>query len=167
LQDLDQAIIHIESVLESEPGEIRYWHALGLFLTTTEQWKVAIGALEQGASLCEVDLSEKAVGDGVDDRLQTNVKEMNKIHIKDFGETGCGDSTAHPDTPEPGKNPPKSKVLLDLQADAIAPSETLLRHLPDHPPPSRQEVFEHALQLRMTQAAVSEHVEGPEGAGAR
>ena len=39
----------------------------------------------------------------------------------------------------------------------------LFQPLPDHPPPSSTERFEHALQLRMTQLALTELMEGPEG----
>jgi hypothetical protein len=157
LQDLDQAITYLQSALESEPGEIRYWHVLGLFLTAMEQWKAAIGALEQGAGIGEVGTVEEVVENTIEHRSQGN-----GFRIED---SAGASSAGHSFEPEAnGQKPQNALFLLDMDTEAISPSETLLRQLLDHPPPSRQEIFEHALQLRMTQVAVAEYVEGPEGA---
>lgn len=59
------------------------------------------------------------------------------------------------------------KRFLDAQATTLPPSAALLRPLPDHPFPSSRDAFEYSLQLRMTQMALAEHVEGPEGAEGR
>ena len=53
-------------------------------------------------------------------------------------------------------------VLDDGQLNMLPPAAELLQPLPDHPPPSATEHFEHALQLRMTQLALTELIEGPE-----
>ncbi|GLB40656.1 putative tetratricopeptide repeat [Lyophyllum shimeji] len=52
--------------------------------------------------------------------------------------------------------------LLDDRG--IPPAAELLAPAQDHPRPSKQERFEHALQLRMTQGVLTEVVEGAEGA---
>ena len=65
----------------------------------------------------------------------------------------------------PSKSPPL--FLLDKDSPSIPPSSTLLLPTPDYPTPSRQDTFEHAMQLRMTQLALAEFVEGAEGAGVR
>ena len=57
--------------------------------------------------------------------------------------------------------------ILDKDCRALPPAATLLQPIPDYPSPSRQDMFEYAMQLRMTQLAVAEHVEGAEGAGLR
>lgn len=59
------------------------------------------------------------------------------------------------------------KRLLEPDATTIPPSATLLRPLSDHPLPSPRDTFDHALQLRMTQMALAEYIEGPEGAEGR
>ncbi|KAI6008917.1 hypothetical protein F5J12DRAFT_927063 [Pisolithus orientalis] len=59
---------------------------------------------------------------------------------------------------------PTWEPLLDPNARSIPPSATLLQPLPDHPPPSRVDAFEYALQLRLTRMALTEHVEGAERA---
>lgn len=47
--------------------------------------------------------------------------------------------------------------------DTLPSASTLLQpSLPLHPPPNPSESFEHALQLRMTQVALSEYVDGAE-----
>ncbi|KAL0948336.1 hypothetical protein HGRIS_010922 [Hohenbuehelia grisea] len=61
--------------------------------------------------------------------------------------------------------PPSSLRLLDGDARFIPSSSALLLPMCDHPRPSTHEQFEYALQLRMTQVAVIEYVEGAEAAG--
>jgi hypothetical protein len=60
--------------------------------------------------------------------------------------------------------PESPSTLLSRDATSIPEAASLLKPLPDHPPPSRRELFEQALQLRMTQLALTEHAEGSEGA---
>ena len=56
-------------------------------------------------------------------------------------------------------------TAVPRDATVIPPSATLLHSLGDRPRPSRQESFEYALQMRMTQLALTEFVEGAEGVG--
>ena len=58
---------------------------------------------------------------------------------------------------------PEREVILDADSHTLPLAAELLQPLPDHPPPSVTERFEHALQLRMTQLALTELIEGPEG----
>ncbi|KAF8827363.1 hypothetical protein HHX47_DHR4000133 [Lentinula edodes] len=50
------------------------------------------------------------------------------------------------------------------QIQSFPPSSELLQAVADHPEPLSREKFEYALQLRMSQVAVLEYVEGAEGA---
>jgi hypothetical protein len=59
---------------------------------------------------------------------------------------------------------PSPLYLLENDVTRIPAAASLLMPTPDHDLPSKQDVFEYALQLRMTQAALSEVVEGAEGA---
>ena len=55
--------------------------------------------------------------------------------------------------------------LLEPGWTEVPSSASLLQPYVDRPWPSRQEAFEHALQLRMSQLTLSEFVEGPESTG--
>lgn len=190
-QDLNQATINVGLALEGDPTEIRYWHLLGLLLTASEQWKEAREALEEGADIGEHGLGGKGEHgdqdqDARSESLETSTVTSNgtdDVHVRDFGAaTTNGDggnghavgglpngdvehsALKNDRTPEQSRPP---LVLTDKDASAIPPAATLLRPLGDHPAPSRQGVFEHALQLRMTQVALAEYVDGAEGAEER
>ena len=80
-------------------------------------------------------------------------------------------SPAHPGQQSPSsedastitERAPERETILDPNSHTLPPAAELLQPLPDHPPPSATERFEHALQLRMTQLALTELIEGPEG----
>ena len=55
------------------------------------------------------------------------------------------------------------ETIIAPGAKDVPPSATLLRPIGDRPPANRQERFEHALQTRMTQLALTELVSGAEG----
>jgi len=178
-QDLEQAIVNAGSAVEGDPKEIRYWHLLGLLLAATEQWKAAEEILEQGAAIGEASATDgefETVNDNgsTETETQTLTSPMANgvsggLHAKDFssanGNAHAVDRVSHEGSEAPGlESSPSPQYLLERDA-ALPPSSDLLRQTPDHPPPSRQEMFEYALQLRMTQVALTECVEGAEGAG--
>jgi hypothetical protein len=144
------AIEHARSAVEQDSREIRYWHLLGLLLVATDDWKKAKVVLEYGAVISE----EKADDEGLP-------------------QTPNGDAPGTPNGTIEGLPPMDAPfalssespaTLLSRDATGIPEAVSLLKPLPDHPPPSRWELFEQALQLRMTQLALTEHAEGPEGA---
>ncbi|KAF5376499.1 hypothetical protein D9615_008660 [Tricholomella constricta] len=57
-----------------------------------------------------------------------------------------------------------SKRIPILDGTRIPSAAALLAPAQDHPPSSKLELFEHALQLRMTQGVLTEVIEGAEGA---
>ncbi|KAA1470851.1 hypothetical protein DENSPDRAFT_836753 [Dentipellis sp. KUC8613] len=100
--------------------------------------------------------------------------ENGVVTVKDFGSNGAPVATelsaaARTDDTSSStarqRTPPVRGPLLDPLAQDVPIAATLLEPLPDHPRPTRPERFEQALQLRMTQLALTELVEGPEGAG--
>lgn len=115
-----------------------------------ERWKEARGALEQGA--CLGDDEEEAEEDGVE---ATNYARPPTPPSKPNGHLPNGHIHGR-------HNPPP---VLAQEAEVIPPASQLLPPLPDHPPPSKQDMFEQALQLRLSQVVLAEYVEGPEGAG--
>ncbi|KAJ7641510.1 hypothetical protein FB45DRAFT_825779 [Roridomyces roridus] len=138
--DLDQAIQNAGLAVQGDPKEIRYWHLIGLLLATSEQWKAAEEILEQGADIGEEEEQAAPVN-------------------------GHGTIEGLPDTsPERSPTSPPPAFILN-GSDVVMPSAAdLLLPIADHPAPSRQEMFEYSLQLRMTQVALNELVEGAEGA---
>jgi hypothetical protein len=145
----------MRSALEGEPREIRYWHLLGLSIAAKEQWKAAKEILKE-----RVEISDEYSSD---DEAETAT--LNGLHVKDFGAAN-GQVNGFPHR-NSGSSTAPTEFLLDEDAAEIAPAATLLRPVLDHTPPTQQEVFEHALQLRTTQVVLVECVEGPEGAGDR
>ena len=144
------AIEHARSAVEQNSREIRYWHLLGLLLVATDDWKKAKAVLEYGAGVSE----ERTGDEGLPQTPNSDTPGTPNEKIEGLPPT------------EPPFIPslePFSTLLCRDAAD-IPPASSLLKPLLDHPPPSRQELFEQALQLRMTQLALVEHAEGPESA---
>jgi hypothetical protein len=145
-RDINQAIENARSAVEEDHKEIKHWHLLGVLLVTTDDWKKAQGVLEYGAAI-----GEDQDSDGMGSKTPNTARNDSSTTIE--GLPTVDDSS-------PFKSPP----LLARDSLQIPSSHTLLQALPDHPPPSQRELFEQALQLRMTQLALTEYVEGPEGA---
>ena len=161
-QNLEEAVTSASSAVEIASQDIRYWHLLGLLLTAQGKWKEAKGVLEIGA----------AIGDDGEDDNDSSEETAREggVQVRHFG-AQPSDSTngtvpnGHIHPPEVNDSHKSLIYLLEKGSTTIPLSASLLQPLPDHPSPSRQDIFEHALQLRMTQLAVSENVDGAEGAG--
>lgn len=160
LQDLQKAVESAGLALEADPKEIRYWHLLGLLLTAQERWKEAAEILERGAELdkeasgeLEDEDDEGGADSGVEEELLTAANQS---------------STIEP----PSLRPVKAKLfpaygtayVLGRTETTIPPASGLLRSMLEKNPPSKKDVYEYSLQLRMTQVALAEVVNGPEGA---
>ncbi|KAG6918514.1 hypothetical protein DXG01_013876 [Tephrocybe rancida] len=181
--DLEQAIVHVGRAVEADSREIRYWHLLGLLLAAAEKWTEAREILESGAALSdnsedEVDQSGELDGETVDDRTLRIPGETETTHVhdmveKDFvekGRIGNGDTISASINLSPQGNGhavvpllPQNRIPL-IDGARIPPAAAILAPTQDHPPPSKQDLFEHALQLRMTQGVLSEVIDGAEGA---
>lgn len=149
-RDLQNAVSCAREAVEGDPKEMRYWHLLGLLLAATEDWKGAKAILEFGAEVGDGDEADASEGQGGSESLGDNpnghvakedVTSGHDSHVCLLGSLLKGDS---------------------VQLPAAATIQLLT---PDYPPPTRHERFEHALQLRLTQLALIEHVDGPENAG--
>ena len=145
-RNIPLAIEHARSAVELGSREIRYWHLLGLLLVAMDDWKKAKAVLEYGAGISEGGASDEG---------------LPQTPNSDAPGTPNGKIDGLPPADIPFMSP---ATLLDRDATGIPTAASLLKPPPDHPPPSHRELFEHALQLRMTQLALIEHVEGPEGA---
>ncbi|KAG2136578.1 uncharacterized protein EDB93DRAFT_1168404 [Suillus bovinus] len=178
-QNLDEAIVSARAAVEDDANEIRHWHLLGLLLSANGEWEKAAGVLEVGADLDEgkQDMESPARLDAENTTNDIAVKApmADGIQAKDFeSDHQYAQGKGHSKLPAArlplnDADGPTSehKRLLDPDATTIPPSATLLQPLPDHPLPSPRDAFDYALQLRMTQMALAEHIEGPEGAEGR
>ncbi|KAF7416321.1 hypothetical protein PC9H_002586 [Pleurotus ostreatus] len=186
-QDIEQAITHVAQAMEGDPKEVRYWHLMGLLLSGAEKWQAALEILDSGA-----DIGEAAHGDdaGDDDEVTETVNaDVDTLTPNPLRTpNGFGGASMHSvvDTKRNGPQSTRSPSLhpsyfsgsgsdgvdLDIPSlsllpnstGTIPPSSSLLGPMPDHPKPSTQEQFEFSLQLRMSQVAMIEYVEGAEAA---
>jgi hypothetical protein len=157
--------------VELEPDNIRYWHLLGLLLAASEDWRGAREVLEAGAAQ-----DDQAWADELTSSLPDDIPDSNTIGRRETSSTAgimvtSYASSTHPELPSPAsegastvtERPIERQIILDAHQHTLPSAAELLQSLPDHPPPSVTECFEHTLQLRMTQLALTELMEGPEG----
>lgn len=167
-RNLERAIENARTAVELEPDNIRYLHLLGLLLAASEDWRGAREVLEAGATLDELawqaEQGPSLAGDITDSStIRKETDSAFGISMTDFA------SPAHPEEQSPEEastvteRAPEWEAILDADSHTLPLAAELLQPLPDHPPPSVTERFEHALQLRMTQLALTELIEGPEG----
>ncbi|KAF9059567.1 hypothetical protein BDP27DRAFT_1341214 [Rhodocollybia butyracea] len=173
-QNLLLAIQHAATAAEGSPSEIRYWHLLGLLSAKTEQWEAAEGALDMGAAIDEPPIEDE----GREKEVLTDMKMLIVPGVKPNGVNGVvGTIDGLPLSPMaisyvPDEEESTPVYVLPSQPQLgathiqFSPFRTLLPP-PSHPPASPSDKFEYALQLRMTQVAVAEYVEGAEGAAER
>ncbi|KAG6890761.1 hypothetical protein C0992_012733 [Termitomyces sp. T32_za158] len=180
--NLEQAILHAGRAVEADPHEIRYWHLLGLLLAAAEKWTEAREILESGAAIGEDETAEDAAENDAEDgatpesySLKTTSRingsrTIPEVQEKDFVRTATtmGTSTSV-DVDKPlndGHTVPSrvSNRILLINDMRITSAAALLAPVQDHPPPSKEDLFEYALQLRMTQGVLTEVIDGAEGA---
>ncbi|KAI0258551.1 hypothetical protein BC834DRAFT_975040 [Gloeopeniophorella convolvens] len=167
---IDRAIENARMAVELEPDNIRYWHLLGMLLAASEDWRGAREVLEIGAAL-----DDRAWALDQSPLVAENNLDGNSVSRQTDPTTGVvsvdhafGPASETSPTSEDASTltilPQDPIAILDARSNVLPSAEELLQPLPDHPAPSSLERFEHSLQLRMTQLALTELMEGPEGA---
>ncbi|KAI0694071.1 hypothetical protein BC835DRAFT_1487974 [Cytidiella melzeri] len=151
-KDIRAAIEHARSAVELDSNEPRHWHLLGLLLAATGDWKAAKSVLDIAIGLVETDLVED-----IAPAEPTGVPDADGLNIRDFAHSEDVVTNGHAG---PLTNVPV--LILPRDVTDIPLSATLLQPMGDRPQPTHQERFEYALQMRMTQLALIEHVEGVE-----
>ncbi|KAF9025079.1 hypothetical protein BDZ89DRAFT_1068592 [Hymenopellis radicata] len=152
-QDMQQAIVNAGLAVEHDSKDIRYWHLLGLLSAATEEWEAAQITLETAVSMEQVP-GDNGLPDGA---VLLNVPHTNgRAPIDGLPPTGNGHLN--------GSDEVSLVYLLGKDEKSIPPAADLLRPAQDQVYPSQSQRFEEALQLRMTQIALAEMVEGAEGA---
>lgn len=178
--DLEQAILHAGRAVEAEPREIRYWHLLGLLLAAAEKWIEAREILESGAAIGEDERAEDEIGTEDGETLESDsLKATSRIsgsekapEVQDKNFAGSAITIGTKTSIEVDKRlndgravPSTVSNRIPLINDKRIPSAAaLLAPDQDHPPPSKEDLFEYALQLRMTQGVLTEVIDGAEGA---
>lgn len=174
-RDIDLAIEYAGKALELDSSQVRHWHLLGLLLSAVERWDAAKEILEQGAEVGEsaIEEAEKTItevdGEGYTTALQTPTATMlngEGVEVKDFAKKpGSLTDTITDNDLTPMQSSVQPRLLLLSSHDAEIPaSAMLLKPLPDRPTLSKVEAFDRALQIRMSLGALTEVLEGAEGA---
>lgn len=166
-QNLEDAITSARAAVEGAPNEIRHWHLLGLLLTAQGEWAKAREVLEIGGAINESSSETDESPSDAEAAPEKSEKSAPSegMAASDF-ETEKGTIYVHSHNGNGGVADGTSvhEMILDPNTVTIPPSDPLLHILPDHPVLTPPDAFEYALQLRLTQMALTEHVEGPEGA---
>jgi tetratricopeptide (TPR) repeat protein len=169
-RNLERAIENARTAVELEPDNIRYLHLLGLLLAASEDWRGAREVLEAGATLDEQAWMAEQGLSPLDDILDSSTIRKETDSTTGITKTDFASPT-HPEEQFPVSEEASTvterafqqESILDPGSHTLPLAAELHQPLPDHPPPSATERFEHALQLRMTQLALTELIEGPEG----
>lgn len=157
-QNLQAAIEQARASVEGDPSEVRHWHLLGLLLAVTGDWSAAKSVLEFAVSAAEDLAKDHDVPQSPPARSSLNIRDFassEQLHDQANGHANGNAQAARSDV--------SIGTILDPADTAIPLSDTLLQRCGDRPPPSRNEQFEYALQVRMTQLALTEFVAGAEG----
>lgn len=144
-RDLDASIRAARHAVELESTEIRHWHLLGLALSASGENSQARKVLEIGEALeTDEEIEPQQEDNSMPDTVDGSVM----------------------DTPR-SDSPTAVDSLLGISATSAPLATSMLLPVPDHPHPSREDLFEHGLQLRMTLLALIERMHGAETASAR
>ena len=141
-RDIDGAVEAAKRAVELEPTEVRYWHLLGLALSANGENMQAREVLIIGEGMEQTEDSDTPAEATGTDTPNANI-------------TGLDVRTDSPSVVD---------SLLPGSAKRVPVPTTMLLPLPDHPPPSKHERFEHALQLRMTLMTLVELMDGGDSA---
>ncbi|QRV95587.1 hypothetical protein RhiJN_23605 [Ceratobasidium sp. AG-Ba] len=159
------AVLSARQAVERAPRDVRGWHLLGLLLTAMEDWQGAKAVIEIGIANAEevkIDSPEDAAAG-----QQGNAAEDGLV-VKDFG-VGNARSASPQGVPSETNelNPPNHAPSIVPPTGILPPSRTLhplfTRSDPDATP-SKMHAFAAATQIRLTEMAIIEKIEGPDGA---
>ncbi|KAG8746469.1 hypothetical protein FRC10_004909 [Ceratobasidium sp. 414] len=158
-----EAVLSARQAVERAPRDVRGWHLLGLLLTAMEDWAGAKVVIEFGIANAEELRTDSQGEEGVGQ--QGNVADGGVV-VKDFG-IGTVRSSSPQGIPPSEFNFPHHAPSI-VPSDGILPASRTLHVLfgradPDASP-SRLRAFVAAAQIRLTEMAIVERIEGPDGA---
>lgn len=146
-RDLEGAIRAARHAVELESNEVRYWHLLGLALSADGQLVQAREVLEIGEALETEEEAEEPVATGT-----SGISQNEGVSRFDRGQT---------------ESPQDIETLLQPEAKKVPSPSAMLLPVLDHPPPSKEDLFEYGLQLRVTLLALIERTDGAEVASVK
>ncbi|KAF8603292.1 hypothetical protein BDV93DRAFT_493559 [Ceratobasidium sp. AG-I] len=165
---IGDALLSARQAVEHAPRDVRGWHLLGLLLTAMEDWAGAKAVIELGIANAEEVLDESR-----EDTVQQGARGGSMggtggdgLVVRDYG---VGDVRSSSPT-----GLPSDEATPLHHAPPIVPSSGILPHSrslhmvssrvdPDSSP-SRLRAFAAATQIRLTQMAIVEKIEGADGA---
>lgn len=182
-REIDDAILSARAAVERQPAELRVWHLLALLLTARNDWDGAKAVLDLALLHADDDMDDpEESGTGQATPTIDGLPKANGIMTRDFaleahprptGATveGLGipaieNVTPATVTPKRASQPPPPRVGMDSGAPllpsthVLPPSRSLLLVPGDIPLRTAADRFEASLQLRMTQLALTELVDG-------
>jgi tetratricopeptide (TPR) repeat protein len=150
-RDLSGALDAVRQALELEPTNAEAWHLLGLLLTATKDWAGALRAVQAGIDLWETVEQELKQSLIVDDDKLSAVPVG--IEPRDYAmRNSASDST-----------PETSPQAALISGQTIFPiSKRSNKSL--YPTPSVTARLGNVIQLRITQAVITEKLHGPDEA---
>ncbi|KAG8875781.1 hypothetical protein FRB97_004721 [Tulasnella sp. 331] len=189
-RDVPSAIMSARSAVERQPTELQAWHLLGLLLTAQGDWNGAKTVLQLGMENSvlggdEPGDDDAAMGDSNSCKTADGPNGVDRAIVRDFALDGAGQqpslnganvssttSKHQSSSSSPGMNGASGKSHPAgirpfgqlLPSSGLPPSGTLQAPEPDTPHRTYSDRFESALQLRMTQLALMELIEGAESA---
>ncbi|KAG8774753.1 hypothetical protein FRC12_001842 [Ceratobasidium sp. 428] len=157
------AVLSARQAVELAPRDVRGWHLLGLLLTAMEDWAGAKVVTEIGIANAE-EVKTETQEDGGAGPPGSAVDEG--VVVKDFG-VGAGRSSSPQGLPTDDLHPVHHAPSIVPSSGILPYSRTLhvlfTRKDPDASP-SRLRAFAAATQIRLTEMAIMEKIEGPDGA---
>ncbi|KAG9082786.1 hypothetical protein FRC06_004860, partial [Ceratobasidium sp. 370] len=157
------AVLSARQAVERAPRDVRGWHLLGLLLTAMEDWAGAKVVIELGIANAEELRTDPQGEEGAG---QQRSAPDDGVVAKDFG-IGTVRSSSPQGVPSSEFNPPHHAPSI-VPSNGILPASRALHVLfgrtdPDASP-SRMRAFAAATQIRLTEMAIVERIEGPDGA---
>lgn len=157
-RDLSACISAAKHAVELESNEIRYWHLLGLALSATGEFKQALEVLGIGEAVEPDD-------DGVDAPVEPSPADTSTPASTSTSTSTSATTPAEVTDGEMRSESPQGlQTLLSLSAKAAPPPTSMLLPIPEHPHPSKEDLFEYGLQLRITMLSLVELADGAENA---
>jgi hypothetical protein len=160
--DAAAALLSARRGVELEPLDTRLWHLLGLVLTANGDWAGANTVLSLGIESAESGATSGTADGSIAPDDATITEEAAIAPAAD--ETATITNAPSASSPLPTAS---AEERLVTASTGLPPSSQLILPQPDISPPSNEEKFEASVQLRLTQIAIVEVLEGSEGASVR
>ncbi|KAG9088376.1 hypothetical protein FS749_002215, partial [Ceratobasidium sp. UAMH 11750] len=159
------AVLSARQAVERAPRDVRGWHLLGLLLTAMEDWAGAKVVIGIGIANAE-ELKADPQGEEGTGRQGSAAAADDGVVAKDFG-VGTVRSSSPQGIRSSELSPPHHAPSI-VPSNGILPASrslhVLFNRIDPDASPSRMRAFAAATQIRLTEMAIVEKIEGPGGA---